>query len=631
MSWITEAAKIYDLEEDIVGKNIDGITLLPLFHSTQKAQIQITIFDDGTFSHADVIDEEDSVTIIPVTEDSSSRSSGIAPHPLCDKLIYIAGDYSIYSNNKKAHEYFEAYLKQLSIWKNSKFGDKLIDSIYEYLIGGTVITDLIKQSILVYDDKENKFDSEIKIQKVPQSDCFVRFVVTDKLTNNSVKVWQSNELYNKYIGFCCSCNNDVQLCYATGEIVPVSYKHMSKIRNSGDKAKLISSNDTSNFTYRGRFANDTEAYSLGRVITQKAHLALRWLIQRSSTYVGTSVIVTWESKMNSTPDINKSIDLGIEELAGNFKKDEDDNIVAKTQIQYSQQISMAIKGYMKNLDFDSKIMVMSLDAATTGRLSVAMYQEFSASSFYTNLKKWYQQVCWHSVYFTKDKKRVDCVQTPTPISIVKYAYGTEQNRLISVDDKIKPHILLQIYLCIIQGIDLPDSIVRAIFIKASNPQCYSKTYIWESVLDVACALFRKYYIDKTGVEYNMELDRKNCNRSYLFGRLAAVADKAESDTFDNDEKRLTNAKRFMSSLIATPFKTWGYIYERIQPYMNKICTNNYGSYVVYEKEFEDITAKFRNEDYVDNSALDSMFFLGFYSQKQDLYTSHKNNNNTEGK
>ena len=62
---------------------------------------------DGNFKSARKVEKAESVTIIPVTEDSGTRSSGIAPHPLCDKLCYIAGDYTTYTNDKKTKEILE--------------------------------------------------------------------------------------------------------------------------------------------------------------------------------------------------------------------------------------------------------------------------------------------------------------------------------------------------------------------------------------------------------------------------------------------------------------------------------------------------------------------------------------------
>lgn len=46
-------------------------------------------------------------------------------------------------------------------------------------------------------------------------------------------------------------------------------KHPSKIRNTADKAKLISGNDESGFTYRGRFANKQQAVAVGYFTSQK--------------------------------------------------------------------------------------------------------------------------------------------------------------------------------------------------------------------------------------------------------------------------------------------------------------------------------------------------------------------------
>ena len=47
-------------------------------------------------------------------------------------------------------------------------------------------------------------------------------------------------------------------------------------RNSGDRAKLISSNDSANFTFRGeRFSDAGQALRIGYETTQKAHSALR--------------------------------------------------------------------------------------------------------------------------------------------------------------------------------------------------------------------------------------------------------------------------------------------------------------------------------------------------------------------
>ena len=92
-------ADTYDVHAEQAGviRNAQPV-LLPLSHSTFNAQIEVTMDGEGNFIGAKKLDKgSDVVTIIPVTEDSAARSSGITPHPLCDKLCYVAGDYALYT------------------------------------------------------------------------------------------------------------------------------------------------------------------------------------------------------------------------------------------------------------------------------------------------------------------------------------------------------------------------------------------------------------------------------------------------------------------------------------------------------------------------------------------------------
>ena len=114
MAWLRTLAETYDIYSAIAGadKNNQAV-LLPISHSTFNAQIEVTIDEDGNFRGAKKLDKgKDVVTIIPVTEDSASRGNGNFPHALCDKLCYIAGDYTFYTDDDK-REYFDTYIKQL--------------------------------------------------------------------------------------------------------------------------------------------------------------------------------------------------------------------------------------------------------------------------------------------------------------------------------------------------------------------------------------------------------------------------------------------------------------------------------------------------------------------------------------
>ena len=97
------------------------------------------------------------------------------------------------------------------------------------------------------------------------------------------------------------------------------------------------------------------------------------------------------------------IALDASENSGSFAKDKDDKVYAKTAEQYKNIIEMAIKGYKKNLDLNSsKVILMALDSATPGRLSIIMYQELTSTDFYKNIQEWYSKVYWRSCYKTDD-------------------------------------------------------------------------------------------------------------------------------------------------------------------------------------------------------------------------------------
>ena len=614
MSWMSELSKLYDLEKEIIGEEYNGITLLPVYHSTQKAQIDVFLYDDASFAYGKAVDESDSVTIIPVTEDSSTRSSGIAPHPLCDKLVYVAGDYCDYVKGAKKNtaDYFEAYIMQLSDWVQSAYTDRSIKTIYEYLRRGTLIADLLKCCALKTAENSQYLDESFKVAKIAQSDCFVRFTVINKTDGTAEDVWHNKRLYNLYIDYYNSIESKKEVCYITGEVLPVTYKHSSKIRNSGDKAKLLSSNDSSNYTYRGRFADDTEAYSVSREVSQKAHLALRWLIERQGTAVDTAKFVVWESEMHLIIDAAQPFDI--------WEMFEDDEPLPKTNREYGKAVAKYIKGYRQSLDLSSKIMLMCVDAATPGRLSVVQYQEFAATDYYDHLEKWYRDTSWHTLWF-RNGKRYHGITTPSPYQIALFACGTERSDTgkIMADDKQMKLLFRKIYSCMLQGTAVPNHILKMLYNRCANPLKYDpKLSNWEKLLDITCALYRKHYIEKNGVTFNVGLDRTCTDRSYLYGRLAAVADKMETDTFDN-EVRQTNAKRYMSAMLNAPFKTWAYLEERVLPYTAKIIKQNPQYYARYEKELEEIHSLFRMEDYASNERLNAKFFIGFYCQKQDFY------------
>ena len=134
MSWVNELIDLYEINSDKIGvieyRGEMPYVLLPPFHTTVTAQITVTIDQDGNFMNAEPVDLNDKLTIIPVTEKSGSRTAGKEPHPLCDNLRYLAGDYTkYYKDDGICHE---LYISQLKEWVESEYCHEKVRAIYLY-------------------------------------------------------------------------------------------------------------------------------------------------------------------------------------------------------------------------------------------------------------------------------------------------------------------------------------------------------------------------------------------------------------------------------------------------------------------------------------------------------------------
>ncbi len=637
LQWTNELYRIY---ERFCGHPIDGDTavLLPVAHSTTNVQIEVTLSEDGTFQSAKKIeDKKDAVTIIPETEDSSRTSNG-TPKPLVDELIYLAGDCAIYVPEKKekAQKSYIAYMEQLKNWAEGEYSHPAIRAIFIYLKKGCLIKDLLSASVLSLENNTGKLDSvQIKYK--------VRFRVYQQDFTKRSETWLDSTLYESWIAQNQKQNISQkvpQLCYATGKVTECSYKHPNKIRNAGDKAKLFSANDESGFSYRGRFQNKEQAVSIGYDFSQKMHNALRWMIQRQGNPIGkTMMLLAWESNLEAIPNLMESsfeMSSGYKEQC---KKSQEDDInifdiptndfgadVAseRTFASYREDLIKMIRGYQRNMEPLSNVTVMVLDSATTGRLSMTMYAQMEHSEFFENLKEWHEQTAWR--YWRR--KEFDIFSFDLR-DIVNCAYGTEQKNVLKCDDKLMPFTIGRLLPCVLQKQAFPMDLLQALCDKAAYPQAYEQKYNWDLVVACACGMLRKKICEQKG-ECNMELDETCTRRDYLYGRLLAVAEVAESVALNKKEgndARITNARRYFTAFVNQPYRTWNIIRQRLEPYISYMPKPQRNYYCTL---IDEITSQFDHTAFMDNSKLEPEYLHAYSCQLQKISADkkHKNQNDS---
>ena len=607
MSWIMKLYETYENCLELVGKDlIEGQTpLLPIFHSTQIAQIEVTLDEEGNFRSGKVLEKKEGSTVIPCTEDSASRAGKYpACHPLFDKLPYLAGDYTKYGG-EKGNKFHQDYMKQLSDWCDSPYQNKKVEAVLNYLKKGTLIEDLIAAKALIcgqdgvlmqkWDGERTRTPLIFKVCPGSQSDAFVRFrVYADG--DNCPELWKDQNLYHDFIQYYSSGMKNKNLCYASGRIMPSCEKHPSKIRNSGDMGKLISANDTAGFTFRGRFSENNQAVIVGNEISQKAHNALKWLIEKQGYYYDGKVILAWASGNQELPSIADDTSMVLASLSG------ESEMYDMTDEEFARRLNSAIAGYRCNLDHQSDVIIMVIDGATTGRLSITFYREMKGDQFLENIENWHKECSWRHRYKFIDKKRIPFVGAPSPRDIALVAYGSKAN------DKLIRATIERILPCIVDRADLPRELVDSAVRRASNPVSM-ESWEWDRALSVACALYRKSYKKE---ELSMSLDETKTDRSYLYGRMLAVADQIENLTYDKWAERETNAVRYMNVFSQKPFKTWAIIEKNLLPYQVKLGANG----VKYSKLLDKINSMMDYEGIKSDKPLDGLYLHGYHCQKQ---------------
>jgi CRISPR-associated protein Csd1 len=615
-----------------------SVKLLPICHTSQNAQIHVSLNGRGEFLRASVVPKDKNrQTILPATEGSAGRAgSKLAPLSLGDKLQYVAGDYEEYGGKKKSG--FELYLARLARWNASPQAVEEINAVFNYINKASLVSDLIKEKVLYYDESTSMLPSKwtgdkeekpeiFKVLQGEQLDSLVRFSVEIPGKQPS-ELWKSRGVWQSWLDYyienkVLEDNGDISnekdklpsdkrvFCFIDGVKSNFAGNHPAKIRNAGDGAKLISSNDTSGFTYLGRFLSGEQTCSIGYEVSQKAHNALRWLVARQGHREGSFALVAWAVTGVDIPDLFSNT----ADLFGSSIEMPETVSFSDTAQSTGNSLSKLIAGYSVKLGPTEKVIIMGLDSATPGRMAVVYSRNLTGSDFLKRVQSWHSECAWLQTY----PKNKQFVGAPAPRDIICAAYGAK------VDDKMIRAVLKRIIPCIVDGLKVPNDLVVSTRRRAcnrvghkqerKNGRIYEEE--WEKTLGIACSIY-KYNHRKR--EYSMALERDRTTRDYLYGRLLAVADCLEGFALkDAKESRPTNAARLMQRFADHPCSTWRSIELSLTPYRARLG----GKTKKYDMAQQEIMDLFVSDEYVIDTSLTGEFLLGYHTQRSELMKSSK--------
>lgn len=674
MSWMQKLYQTYnEIEKNPNLSDLEKEKLAPLWHSPQTAHIQITLDGDGEFLGAKVLTDKP-IIMLPVTESSEGRTSGFAPHALADSLQYIAKDLGLTyqkevitetegKNGKKKKTktkqedlIFNLYADQLDKWCVT-IDNKKVLAIQKYVHKGTVLADLIKEKVIPVDDNSdlltNWIERENKDKQKPELFNVLtkeqgKFEIRKALVVWSVQIpgdfvpetWKDKEVQKSWGNYYQQTLKS-QFCTITGNEQKIRESHPAKLLYSGDKAKLISSNDKEGFTYLGRFEEANQATTISAEVSHKAHAALRWLIDRQTTARNNEqVTVAWAISGKPIPspmkDISTELDwadmdnwdisavenpdeAAVQRLPENSEASPDWSVnIGRAAAQI---IKKKLHGYQAELKDHEQISLIMLDSATPGRMALTYYQEFLPADYFANLDAWIDDFSWYqrcSIEVSNgkktDKRAQWCFVPPSPYSIADAVYGK------SLSETLKKQLYARLLPVIAGGtsVPIPEDLVHQSFQAACNPNgC--ENWEWQRNIGVACALYKGWRARHHDLlqrrTYPMSLDTQNRSRDYLYGRLLAVAENTESYAlYLAGEKRATTAERYMQRFAEHPFATWRNIELALKPYQERLRNNgkDTGAQAIGE-----IMELFAINDFTCDDKLSGEFLLGYHCQKME--------------
>lgn len=602
MGLLQRAIETYDASAALAGVYREGHEpLAPIGHVLTSANIEITLNAQGGFETARKVEKNEPKILIPVTEESGGRTSGIAAHPLCEQLKYVA------CTNVQAHE---SYLAALRAWMESPHGHPFLPAIFTYVMKGTLLSDLTKGGVLDLTEK-GEYNEKLLV-------CW-RVLGID---GEEPACWKNRNLFaafEAYYGGLLAAREEV-LCMVEGKGEPAALQHPKGIIPINGNAKLISANDGSGFTYRGRFLDERQAATVGYIASQKVHNALRWLASEQGVreFSGKRIFLCWNPEGKTIPRPMRRV------------RSAEAEPVRKPS-EYKKQLQGTLLSFRKDhqLKDTDRAVLVSLDAATTGRLAVTYYNEMGLGTFLRRMEDWDGHCCWYAGKLG--------IQAMSLLDIVDCAFGVERDKKLTTDGNALGQHLQRLLQCKVDGGIFPLDILRALTHRASSPLGYEKAN-WRKIMQTACAALQKYRYDTNqgGNEMAWALDKRD--RSFQYGRLLAAMERVEEDYYynkkkgngkeDGQENRQTNAIKYMSEFRRRPFSVYERVNRHLQlAYLGRVEPRQAARYKRLVGEIIGILREFPEEEL--NRPLEDIYLMGYELQRNAFFTKNDTDDNTE--
>lgn len=536
----------------------------------------IVLSPDGHFLRFEDCRTEKDHARVYLVKKHVGRSSAAVANYLYDNSAYVLG-YSEKSNGKE-QLYFDTFKAKVESISELFPDNKDLYAIRSFYNNSReTILDMISLDVLWEDIKKN-------LSKKYSTFSF-RIEGDLKIVAEKKEILQLED-----------CDDETKadnLCLVSGKHGPsVDTTTATMIAGSQATAKLVAFQVNSGYDSYGKSKCGNAP------ISEEAEFAyttaLNSMLQKGSRnkfMLGSRTFVFWAS---NNKEASKETEESLFELLG-FSEDTNDDPNANL-MKVRKVFESIYSGIMKT-GLDDKFYILGL-APNSARIAVIYWSE-------TTLKDFAEKILCHF----NDMEIHDTRKDKKPYMGIREIISS-----VTLGGKLSDATP-----------NLPEAVVKSIFQGLPYPQTLYSACIRriraEQKLTITRAAIIKAYLNRqsnNNKKIDIMLDKDNNNQGYLCGRLFAVLDKIQEDANNISSIR----ERYMNAASATPSAVFATILNLSVHHSEKL---DGGRRIYFEKLKQEILDKVSADGFPTHLDLQDQgrFFVGYYHQRQDFFTSKK--------
>ena len=502
------------------------------------------------------------------------RSSAAVANYLYDNSAYVLG-YSDKTNGKE-QLYFDTFKEKVETITKVFPDNKDIYAIQAfYKNSRDAIIQIVSQDVLWEDIRKN-------LSKKYSTFSF-RIEGDLKIVAEKKEILQLEE--------CDS--SDAKFCLVSGKYgVPVDTTTATMIPGSQAIAKLVAFQVNSGYDSYGKTKCGNAP------ISEEAEFAyttaLNSMLQKGSRnkfMLGNRTFVFWASSKN---EASLEAENSLFELLGYSEEVKDD---PNANIMKARKVFESIYSGLLKTELEDRFYILGL-APNSARIAVVYWSETTLKDFAGKILNHFNDMEIHDT--RKDKKPYMGIRE----IISSVTLGGKMS-------DVTPNLPEAVVKSIFQGLPYPQTLYSA---------CVRRIRA-EQKLTIARAAIIKAYLNRqnnNNKTIDIMLDKDNNNQGYLCGRLFAVLDKIQEDANNISSIR----ERYMNAASATPSAVFATILNLSIHHSEKL---DEGRKIYFEKLKQEIIDKMSANGFPAHLGLQDQgrFFVGYYHQRQDFFTSKK--------